>query len=216
VIPYAIASPVAGDSDADAHDGEAAGGDRAPRGAGPLVASFGYVRQGQVFIRAAAQVAARVPGVRFAFAGAHPDPHEAERLAALERELGVTVEHTGWLEPQERARRLAATEVAVQLRPGGRGEASGAVGDCLAAGVPTIVNDVGSHHDVPADALLRIGSDPDPDHVAAAIEHLLRDSAERARLAAAGRSFARAHSFAVTAAAVVDALDLFVDQHTGC
>ena len=108
------------------------------------------------------------------------------------------------------------TDVAVQLRPGGRGEASGAVGDCLAAGVPTIVNDVGSHQVVPADALLRIASDPEPDHVAAAIEHLLRDPGERARLAAAGRAFARSHTFTVAAAAVLDALDLFVHEHTGC
>ena len=75
---------------------------------------------------------------------------------------------------------------------------------------------VGTHQVVPADALLRIASDPDPDHVAAAIEHLLRDPGERARLAAAGRAFARSHTFALAAAAVLDALDLFVHEHTGC
>jgi glycosyltransferase involved in cell wall biosynthesis len=128
-------------------------------------------------------------------------------MAALERELGVEIEHAGWLEPEERQRWLAAATVAVQLRPGGRGEASAAVGDCLAAGVATIVNDVGSHADVPARALVRIAPDPDPDAVATAVERLLRDPAERARLAAAGRAHAARHGFDVAAAAVLEAIE---------
>ena len=50
---------------------------------------------------------------------------------------------------------LDRAELAVQLRASFSGEASAAVGDCLAAGVPMIVTDVGWLGELPDDAAVR-------------------------------------------------------------
>ncbi|HEY2621046.1 MAG TPA: glycosyltransferase [Acetobacteraceae bacterium] len=82
---------------------------------------------------------------------------------------------------------LAAADVAVQLRTDSRGETSGAILDCMAAGLATVVNDHGSAAELPADTVVRLPADFTDTMLAEALL-LLRDPARRQALAAAAKA----------------------------
>lgn len=63
---------------------------------------------------------------------------------------------TGYVDDQMFSQYLAATDVAVQLRGNTRGEASFTVLDCLANGIPTIVNNHGAIKELPANGLIKL------------------------------------------------------------
>lgn len=89
---------------------------------------------------------------------------------------------------------LAAADAAVQLRRASRGETSAAVLDCLAYGLPSIVNVHGSAAEIPDQACMPIDDDFSVETVAVAIDALRTDPALRVRLAAAARTCMEAHS----------------------
>jgi glycosyltransferase involved in cell wall biosynthesis len=64
---------------------------------------------------------------------------------------------------------LAATDCAVQLRAKSRGETSAAIMDCLAYGVPTIVNANGSAAELPDSVLLKLPDEFTPAMLSAAL-----------------------------------------------
>jgi glycosyltransferase involved in cell wall biosynthesis len=82
---------------------------------------------------------------------------------------------------------LAAADGAIQLRRDSRGETSGAILDCLAAGLPTILNAHGSAAEIPAEVCLRLEDVCTTGELRAAIEALHADPALRMRLARAAR-----------------------------
>jgi len=108
---------------------------------------------------------------------------------------GTSVEITGYVARERYTRLLRTAAVAVQLRTVATGEASLAVADCLAAGLPTIVSDLGWAGELPADAVLRVPVSAEPVLIAERIEELLGDRSMRARLAAAARAHAEMSSF---------------------
>ena len=61
-----------------------------------------------------------------------------------EEASGLPVAFTGAVDDKEYAEWLAAVDVAVQLRPGHGGESSGAVVEVMAAGIATVLEEVGS------------------------------------------------------------------------
>lgn len=84
---------------------------------------------------------------------------------------------------------LAAADVAVQLRTTSRGETSGAVADCLGAGLPTVVNAHGASAELSSDVVLKLPADVT---IAALTEALLRlraDPAARRSLGTAARRY---------------------------
>lgn len=84
---------------------------------------------------------------------------------------------------------LAGADMAIQLRTRSRGETSGTILDCLAHGLPTIINANGSAGELPEQALVKM---PDAFTVETLTEHigeLHRDSAARAALALRGRDY---------------------------
>lgn len=78
---------------------------------------------------------------------------------------------------------LAAADAAVQLRTKSRGETSAAIFDCMAYGVPTIINMHGSSADLPDDALIKL---PDEFSIAELSDSLvsIRNDAEGSRILA--------------------------------
>jgi glycosyltransferase involved in cell wall biosynthesis len=165
---------------------------------GRLVATKGQ----RDLVEAAALVHARRPEVRFAVVG-DPDRHAGEYAAGLRaraQELGLG-EVVGFLGYRPEAVRLIAGAdllVVPSLRPPGLyggGEGFGLVAaEGMAVGTPVVA------YDVPAlpDTLGGCGRlVPEGDHaaLAAAIEALLEDEAERSRMAACGR--ARAEQFSL-------------------
>jgi len=66
---------------------------------------------------------------------------------------------TGYVEASEYDLYLSASDVAVQLRRNSRGESSGALLDCMAAGLPTIINAHGSMAEIPDETVFKLSDD---------------------------------------------------------
>jgi len=84
---------------------------------------------------------------------------QLEQLLRQARRRGVLlaeVRITGWIDPATYRAYQAAADAAVQLRTRSRGETSGTVLDCLAAGIPLIYNAHGSLRELPEDCGLRL------------------------------------------------------------
>ena len=170
----------------------------------PTVASFGVLnplKQGPLLVTAVAALPR--DDVRLVFVGPAGDADAAAvRSAAEAAGIGGRVEITGHVERDEYLRRLRTATIAVQLRATTNGESSAAVGDCLAAGVPTVVTDIGAARALPRDAIVPVADDVDAPSLAAALDDLLADDARRAALGAAARAHAEANTFDVAAEAL--------------
>ncbi|MEO7148572.1 MAG: glycosyltransferase [Rhodanobacteraceae bacterium] len=98
---------------------------------------------------------------------------------------------TGWSDKPDYLAYLAAADIAVQLRGSSRGETSLTALDCLAHGIPTIVNAHGATAEIPADAVLMLPDVCGMQELADALETLARDSARRRDLGERGRAYCR-------------------------
>ncbi len=178
-----------------------------------LVVAFGIVdpsKLPQLLVSAVAQIRPDAH-VDLAFVGPVSSAL-ADELNLLGAELGIgqQLEITGHLERLDYLGYLARATVAVQLRAGYSGEASAAVGDCLAAGVPTIVSDIGWMGDLPEGTAVKIDTAGGGamDRLAEALLALLDDPDRRSALSAKAASYAAGNTFAKTAAALLEALGL--------
>ncbi|GAC1365468.1 MAG: hypothetical protein NVSMB32_09000 [Actinomycetota bacterium] len=178
-------------------------GTQASQGALELVTSFGVVnatKDGSRLLEAFALVVASRPGARLAFVG-QASPPELEALWAQATSLGIgsAVEATGAVDAQSWDAWLARAGIAVQLRRRTHGEYSGAIAECLAFGVPTIVASLGAAGELPPDVAVGVAPDIAPEDLAQEIIALLDDAPRRAALAAGGRAYAVARSFPAVA-----------------
>lgn len=97
----------------------------------------------------------------------------------LEKELQQCIENlprpeqvilTGFLDSSTYEAYLGVTDVAIQLRRNSRGESSGALLDCMAAGIPTIVNAHGSSAEMPEETVIMVGDDFNIDELVRAFQ----------------------------------------------
>jgi FkbM family methyltransferase len=101
---------------------------------------------------------------------------------------------TGFVSPEVYRQHLQATDLAVQLRALSRGETSAAVFDCLAYGVPTIVNANGSMVELPEDCVLMLPDKLSIDDLAHALTALRGKPDRRQALSQEARRVAVQHS----------------------
>lgn len=133
-------------------------------------------------------------------------------LAAQARIAG-RAQITGWVDDDTYRNWLAAADVAVQLRGRSRGEASGALLDCMAAGLPTIVNAHGAMQEIPADAVLAISDPFEMRELIDALENLRTDVQSRRRLGDNARSYvSQEHDPAACARAYAAAIERFYES----
>ncbi|MBB6245213.1 glycosyltransferase [Rhodanobacter sp. A1T4] len=120
---------------------------------------------------------------------------------------------TDFLEQTKYQDMLEAVDVAVQLRADTRGETSGAVLDCLAHGIPTIVNAHGAVTELPHDVLLVLPDAFSDQELALALAALRSDASLRDRLSRAGRAYVE-HKLAPDRVAQLyrDAIETFVES----
>ncbi|HEV8601945.1 MAG TPA: glycosyltransferase [Gaiellaceae bacterium] len=187
VIPYATVSPEEFEPRAASHGP-------------PLVATFGLVspaKQVSKVVEAFAHVLPRIDA-RLAIVGAHTPPSERERLAEQAAGLGIAdwVQQTGELDAERNLLDwMTKATVAVQLRPWSNGETSASIARCLAAGLPTIVSDVGSSAELPDECVVKVGRAVTAETLGDSIADLLEDPDRRAQMAAASIAYARDRSF---------------------
>ena len=82
---------------------------------------------------------------------------------------------------------LSATDIAIQLRSNSRGETSRAVLDCMAQGLPVIVNSHGSLSDYASDIVYKLSDQVTQTQLSNAIERLYQDEAFRKGLGRSAR-----------------------------
>lgn len=154
-----------------------------------VIASFGACVPKKLPLPLVRALAASGLEAELVFAGGAqpglPGVIEAEARAAG---VGQRVRVTGQLDRAAYEDWLAAADIAVQLRGRHQGESSGAVADAMAAGLPCIVNAMGSLAELPREAVLCLPPAPEVAELAEALGALGRDAARRAALGAAGRA----------------------------
>jgi glycosyltransferase involved in cell wall biosynthesis len=136
------------------------------------------------------------PDCHLVFVGKNADSDYGEAVlrSIRQQRVGNPVRITGFADPADYRRWLAAADVAVQLRQHTRGESSGTVLDCLAHGVPLVVNAHGGMAELPTDCVWMLPDDFAPPDLRAALEGLHADPARRDAMAReAPRHIARAH-----------------------
>jgi len=124
---------------------------------------------------------------------------------------------TGWTDRSHFRQYLAAADLAIQLRTGSRGETSGTVLDCLAAGVPIIVNAHGSVAELPADAVWMLDDEFSNTDLITALETLHKDADKRNALSRSAREvIATGHAPEICARQYAEAIEAFyVKARTG-
>jgi hypothetical protein len=110
-----------------------------------------------------------------------------------ENNLEGQVHFTGFCPPDIYRAYLDAADIAIQVRTLTRGETSAAALDCMAHGLPTVVNAHGSLAELPSDAVLRLPDQFSNAELLGAMEELQRDAARRAALSERARFYAATH-----------------------
>ncbi|WP_194724410.1 glycosyltransferase [Noviherbaspirillum malthae] len=90
---------------------------------------------------------------------------------------------TGFASPELYRTYLAAADAAVQLRTLSRGETSASILDCLAHGIPTIINRNGSASELPDEVLVKLPDEFTDSELTSAIEQLHGDGNLREAMA---------------------------------
>lgn len=170
---------------------------------GELVAALGVlepVKGLDVFVRAAALLAARGTAPPFAVFGTGSQHAELERLAA---ELGLDgrMRFPGHVPSPE-----ALEKTAVLVMPSHMENCPNALLEAMAAGVPIVASRVGGVPELVDDACAQLVPPGDPVALAAAIERMLGDPGLASRQAQAARTRVEAHFTAERNAQAVLAL----------
>lgn len=150
-----------------------------------IISSFGFVdpvkRNHQLVEAFVASSLARDPKCILLFVGENHGGDYGAKLLEIIRSNGLAdrIRITGWTDSTHFRQYLAAADLAVQLRAGSRGETSGTVLDCLAAGVPLVVNAHGSVAELPADAVWMLEDEFSNADLIAALEALHQNADKR-------------------------------------
>jgi hypothetical protein len=114
---------------------------------------------------------------------------------------------TSFLDADGYTKLLRRVSLAVQLRARTNGEASGAVHDCIANGVPLVVSRLGAARELP-DFVEKVSPEGSAEELASLLNALLSDPSRRQSMADAGIAYARGHGFAEAAEMILSVAEL--------
>ncbi len=181
-----------------------------------IVATFGHVawtkwgdRLFEAFDRSPL---AKDTKVHLVFAGELAKDSFGSRLSEVinASSCAQRVRITGFLAEAEFEMYLRVTDVAVQLRTKSRGGTPKGVLDCLAYGVPVIVNNDASYKDYPDDVVIKTEPDPSTAELSKILAALCADDTARRKLSQAGLKYVSDfHSPALCAAQYAAAINEF-------
>ena len=125
---------------------------------------------------------------RLVFVGKNdPGPYGASLEATISSSsIRGQIQITGFAERELFERYLAAADLGVQLRTQSRGETSGAVLDCMAYGVPVLLNANGSMGEYSVSEVFKLPDEFDDDSLVGALERLYSDEELRKTNSRAG------------------------------
>lgn len=103
--------------------------------------------------------------------------------------LREQIQITGYQERESYEHYLYAADMGVQLRSCSRGETSGAILDCLAFGLPVIINDYATFADYPDVVVCKVSADVGEMELAEAMEKLISSHGKRAEYSSRGRLY---------------------------
>jgi len=204
VLPFAIALP---ETELTTVRTVAAG----RHGRGRLrIASFGIVdpaKKLDVLLCAVAELLTAGKDIELFIVGPVSDAVSAS-LRGLAADLGVQerVHLTGMVDRESYLEHLGRADLAVQLRARDGGEASAAVGNCLAAGIPTVVSRLGWLGELPGHVVVKIPGRIGPPELAEVLSGLLGDERERRRLSARAAAWAAEQTTERAAGALLDVM----------
>ena len=207
LVPFAAELPVPGRG---GFDGLTAGGHAPPPKGCPLVVTLGIlhpVRQPLRLLEAFARAREVVSEARLAYIGPAPEDMTMEVLQGAER-LGISaaVAVTGRVETDRYVEWIRRATIAVQLRDYWNGEAPGTVGECLVAGVPLVVSDLGWVRELPDGSVVKLDRRASSEELGALIARLLQDGALRAALSEGALAFAPMLSYKRAGEAILNEL----------
>ena len=154
---------------------------------------------------------AHKPNCKLVYVGeAHDDPYCHGLKARVQAKGHDRVSISGYVSRETYGLYLDAADIAVQLRTKSRGETSAAVLDCMAHGVPTIVNANGSMAELPDDCVVSLPDDFDVTELSDALLHLAQNRETRCSLGGRAASYtARVHTLVHAAESYRDAIENF-------
>ena len=153
------------------------------------------------------------PRCRLVFVGQNDSGAYGAELAKNIHDVATQgrVSISGWVDSKRYRQFLAAADLAVQLRERSRGETSGAVFDCLNAGLATVANAHGSLAELPDDAVWKLEDAFSNRELQSALETLRSDGGRRLHLAQRGREeIAYRHTPRHCAALYADAIERII------
>ena len=107
--------------------------------------------------------------------------------------LGKRIRITGFLSDPDYEHYLRITDIAVQLRTKSRGGTPKGVLDCLAFGVPVIVNNDASYTDYPDNVVIKLVAEPSADEIAQKLVDACAGRELRIAFAQKGLEYVREH-----------------------
>jgi glycosyltransferase involved in cell wall biosynthesis len=171
-----------------------------------VITTFGHIawtkwgdRLLEAFLASRASIST---SVHLVFAGELAKDDFGMRLKESVASSGISsrIRVTGFLSEHDYEAYLQASDVAIQLRTKSRGGTPRGVLDCMAHGVPVIVNNDASYRDYPDSVVFKIPADPSQDDIANAIDGLVNDAHARSALSSAARAYVAAHHDPATCA----------------
>jgi glycosyltransferase involved in cell wall biosynthesis len=159
-----------------------------------LVCSFGFVAPSKLTDRLLAawrqSDLATNPACKLVIVGQNDSGTYGQSVKHAIRSMPIreAVSVTGFAERSKFETYLKACDLAVQLRTNSRGETSGAVLDCLAHGVTTVVNANGPMAELDDDAVQKLDDEFTVDELVVVLENMKASPDRRGRIGAAGRA----------------------------
>lgn len=146
----------------------------------------------------------------FAGALAEDDFGVSLRKTIQEAGLGSRIQITGYLSDRDYHKYLQIANLALQLRTKSRGGTPKGVLDCLAYGVPVIVNNDASYTDYPDDIVIKLETEPNVVSITNKLEELFQAQDRLSSYAKKGRQYvAQNHDPIQCAASYASALHEF-------
>lgn len=164
-----------------------------------IISSFGVVdpaKKPEAVIEAVADVRRLQPNVHLNFVGPIDPAYERDLTGLIKSlDLGSVVSFSGHLDDVDFSAAQRSTNIAVQLRAQSNGESSAAVAELLAAGIPTVVSDLGAMSDLDDTTVVKVSALNTAGELARVLLDLAREPQRRQQLSVNAQAWAHENSF---------------------